>query len=466
MIAFKDILTTKWDYLYPSGNTHEMDSKGVSIDTRTIQQGNIYIAIKGEQFDGHNFVLEAFKKGAYLCIVNTEWAEKNRKKFKGHSVIAVKDTTKYLGDLCLNYRRKFNIPVIAVGGSNGKTTAKEMIASVLSQKYKVLKTEGNLNNHIGVPLTIFNLNEEHEVAVIEIGTNHHGELKYLCKILEPNFGILTNIGREHLEFFKNIAGVARAEGELFDYLKKSSQFGFVNIDDSNIIAKAVDLKKKLTYGFKGRVSVKGKLIGLDKLALPTFEVSYKGETTKIKLKVPGQHSVSNALSAASIGFQFGLTGKEIKKGLETYQAYSKRMEVVNTIEGYIIINDCYNANPDSMVAAINTLEQIKTKGRKITVLGDMAELGSTSKKGHEEIGKAITNSKIDYFLSIGKDMEHAFNIASEQMPNAIHFQSNKVLIEYLQFLMEKEDVVLVKGSRSMKMEEIVSALSINQRKLN
>jgi len=429
----------------------------VSIDTRTIKKGNIYFAIKGENLDGHDYVLEAYKKGASICVVNEDWYKKNKNKLIKYVVFVTNDTTLSLGFLVNSYRKRFDIPFIAVGGSNGKTTAKEMIASVLSQKYNVLKTEGNLNNHIGVPLTLLRLEEKHEIGVIEIGTNHFNELKYLSKILEPDYGILTNIGREHLEFFKTIKGVAKAEGELFDYLKKKDQFAFINQDDEHIVAKAKGIKKKLTYGFKGRVAVKGKFLGLDKSALPNFEVTYKGVTTKIKLKVPGEHSVSNALAAAAIGFQFGLSGKQIKKGLESYQAFSKRMEV-NHINGITIINDCYNANPDSMIAAIKTLEQIKTKGRKIAVLGDMTEMGTTSKKGHEELGILIGSSKIDCLLSIGKDMKYAFNKSNELMENTIHFDSKEVLMKYLKFLIEKDDVVLIKGSRAMKMEDIIAGI--------
>jgi UDP-N-acetylmuramoyl-tripeptide--D-alanyl-D-alanine ligase len=435
-----------------------LGSRGISIDTRTIKKYDLYIAIKGENFDGHDFVEDAYAKGATVCIVNKEWANKNQEKFKGNWLIEVNDTLKHIGLLANAYRKKFDIPFIAVGGSNGKTTTKEMIASVLSQKYKVLKTEGNFNNHIGVPLTLFRLDESHEIAVIEIGTNHFNELKYLCKIVEPDYGILTNIGREHLEFFKTINGVAKAEGELFDYIIKNDKTGFVNIDDEHIVSKAKGLKRKLTYGFKGRVAVKGKFLGLDNSGMPSFEIAYKNEITKIKLKVPGEHSVYNALAAAAIGFHFALSGKQIKKGLERFISHSKRMEVLH-VKGITIINDCYNANPDSMIAAIKTLEQIKTKGRKIAVLGDMSELGNTSKTGHEEMGKVISNSKIDYFLSIGKDMKYAHDIADELMDNAIHFESNNVLIEYLQFLLELGDVILIKGSRSMKMESIIDALS-------
>jgi UDP-N-acetylmuramoyl-tripeptide--D-alanyl-D-alanine ligase len=429
----------------------------VSIDTRTIKNGNIYYAIKGENLDGHDFVLDAYKKGASICVVNEDWFNKNTNKLKKYAVFVTNDTTQSFGLLVNSLRKRFDIPFIAIGGSNGKTTAKEMIACVLSQKYNVLKTEGNLNNHIGVPLTLLRLEEKHQIAVIEIGTNHFNELKYLCKILEPDYGILTNIGREHLEFFKSIKGVAKAEGELLDYLKKTNQFAFINQDDEHIVSKSKGIKKKLTYGFNGKVAVKGKFLGLDKSALPTFEVTYKGVTTKIKLKIPGEHSVSNALAGAAIGFQFGLSGSQIKKGLESYQAYSKRMEVSHN-NGITIINDCYNANPDSMIAAIKTLEQIKTKGRKIAVLGDMTEMGTTSKKGHQELGTLIGSSKIDCFLSIGKDMKYAFDKSDKLMENTIHFDSKEVLKEYLKFLVEKDDVVLIKGSRAMKMEDIITGL--------
>ncbi len=277
-----------------------------SINTRTLEKNNFYFALKGENFDGHDFVFDAFDKGASFCVVNEDWYKKNKKKLVNHTVFCVEDTTDCLGEFAFRHRLRYSIPFVAVGGSNGKTTTKEMIAAVLSQQFKVLKTEGNLNNHIGVPLTLFRLDETHEIAVIEIGTNHFNELKYLCKIMVPDYGILTNIGREHLEFFKTIKGVAKAEGELFDYLKKNDKTSIVNMDDEYIVAMAKGMKRKLTYGFKGRVQVKGKFLGLDGSAMPLMEVTFKNETTKIKLKVPGEHSVSNALAAAAIGFQFGL----------------------------------------------------------------------------------------------------------------------------------------------------------------
>src|ERR1017187_1827116 len=267
--------------------THYQRNKAIalynkpSIDTRTLEKNNIYFALKGENFDGHDFVFDAFDKGASLCVVNEDWYKKNKKYLVNHSVFCTKDTTICLGEFALRYRLRFAIPFIAVGGSNGKTTTKEMIAAVLAQKFKVLKTEGNLNNHIGVPLTLFRLDESYQIAVVEIGTNHFNELKYLCKILEPDYGILTNIGRKHLEFFKTIKGVAKAEGELFDWLKDFDRTGIINMDDEHIAAKGKGLMKKLTYGFEGRVHVKGKFLGLDGSAMPTFEVTYKNETTMI-----------------------------------------------------------------------------------------------------------------------------------------------------------------------------------------
>ncbi len=457
MDIFREILELEGRLCFPMPH-FKIFITGVSIDTRTIKEGNLYFAIKGENFDGHDFVWEAYEKGASICFVNEDWHEKNNENLKHYFSKCVKDTTVALANLSKDYRKKFGIPFIAVGGSNGKTTTKEMIAAVLSPKYKVLKTEGNLNNHIGVPLTLFRLDDTFQIAVIEIGTNHFHELTYLCSILEPDYGMLTNIGREHLEFFKDINGVAEAEGELIHYLIKNHKKGILNTDDKHIFHSAKGLRHRLSYGFHGNVAVKGEFLGLDRLAMPTFSVTFKKNTTKIKLKVPGEHSIHNALAAAAIGFEFGVSAKQIKIALESFLSYNKRMEVLKT-NGITIINDCYNANPDSMIAAIKTLEHIKTKGNRIAVLGDMAELGNTSKIGHQEVGKIISVSNINYFLSIGKDMKHAHEIADTIMENAIHFESNKVLIEFLRFAAEAGDILLIKGSRSMRMEEIVAAMN-------
>ncbi|MGC8654429.1 MAG: UDP-N-acetylmuramoyl-tripeptide--D-alanyl-D-alanine ligase, partial [Candidatus Kryptoniota bacterium] len=277
-------------------------AKSVSTDSRSVVRGQIFFALKGERFDGHDFVLEAIRKGAVCAVVNRQWLNENKQAKEKFPLAVVDDTTVALGKLALIYRKKFDIPVIAVGGSNGKTTVKEMIARVLSAGLKVLKTEGNHNNQIGVPLTLFNLKPSHDVAVIEIGTNHPGEMESLCKILEPTAGLLTNIGKEHLEFFKNIKGVKKEEGVLFEYLSRNAGTAFVNGDDINVFELSKSVKERHIYGFTNRVGVRkhvsGMLFGFDAKGCGVFEIKHKSEVELIHLKVSGIHNVSNALAAA------------------------------------------------------------------------------------------------------------------------------------------------------------------------
>lgn len=430
---------------------------GVSIDSRQVSENELFVAIKGERFDAHEFIGQVAEKGVKAFFVNKSWYEKNKALFPGLAFIVTHDSTKGLGDLANAYRKSFSIPFIAVAGSNGKTTTKEMTAIVLSQKYNVLKTEGNLNNHIGVPLTLLKLKKEHEVAVVEIGTNHFGEIEYLCNILEPDYGIMTNIGREHLEFFKDIEGVARGEGEMFEYLSKANKFACINNDDKWIRIKSADVKKKITYALNDGADIKAVFKGLDELARPSFEVQYGNKIIDIKLQMPGEHAVYNALAAFSVGTVLNLTEEQIKNGLESYASFSKRMEV-NKINGITVINDCYNANPDSMEVSLRTLSQIRTGGKKIAVLGDMAELGDQSAKAHEELGETVAKAGVDYLFTIGELISLTHNNALKRGVRSIFTSDKEVVLAELKKLLNKNDVLLLKGSRSMKLEELLEKL--------
>lgn len=430
---------------------------GVSTDSRKVKKGEIFFAIKGEKFDGHDFVSSAFKRGAVACIVNSTWFENNAREFKGKILIAVEDTIKALGKLANVYRKDFSIPIIAIAGSNGKTTTKEMIATVLSQKYKVLKSEGNLNNQIGVPLTLFNLRKAHQIGVIEFGTNHFGEIRYLCEIAEPDHGLITNIGREHIEFFGDVEGVAKEEGSLFEYLYERDGFAFINIDDVYLKSWSEKFKhRKLTFGFSEKADVKGKIIEIDDFARFKFKVVFNGKEQDLKMKIPGEHLVVSALASFAVGLKFGVSPSQIKRALENYKPFSKRMEVTK-VKGITIINDTYNANPDSMIASLKTLSQIKCSGKKIAVLGDMLELGEYSKEAHEEISRKVADLGIDYLFTFGSEMRHAFESISNSnlIRGSMHFDNKDLLVYHLFEIVEKGDVVLVKGSRGMKMEEVV-----------
>jgi UDP-N-acetylmuramoyl-tripeptide--D-alanyl-D-alanine ligase len=422
---------------------------GVSTDSRTIKPGELFLAIRGEHFDGHKFVTRAFSQGAICAVIDQD---ADISMLADHPLFVVKDTVEALGKLANIHRKKFGIPIIAVAGSNGKTTTREMIASVLGTQYSVLSTKGNLNNHIGVPQTLFRLMRRHEIAVIEIGTNHFGELKYLCEILNPTHGLITNIGREHLEFFQNINGVAKAEGELFKSMGKTGS-GFVNADEKLIVQQAKQLKRKITYGFsKRRNQIQGRLIEVNNNGCPEFSV--RAERKKefgVKLSVPGTYAMMNGLAAAAVGVTFGIKPNNIKRALEGFTCIGKRMESI-TVGSITILNDTYNANPDSVISALGTIRSMKCKGNKIIVLADMLELGDAAQKEHELIGKVVGDMGFEY-----GELAKYINI-SATVKTKIHYEQKNILSEYTAELLSDGDIVLVKGSRGMKMEDVVTFL--------
>lgn len=429
---------------------------GVSTDSRAIKSGDLFIALKGESFDGHAFVEEAFVAGAAAAIVDESFRPET---VAGKPLLIVPDTVKALGELANIHRRRFSIPILAIGGSNGKTTTKEMIVGVLKTRYRVLGTEKNLNNHIGVPQTLLKLQKKHDIAVVEIGTNHPGEIPYLCDILEPTHGLITTIGREHLEFFKSIDGVADEEGKLFEHLRsRKKTIAFVNADDEWVVMKSKMLKNRVTYGLTARrVDVKGKITDKDETGCVAIEVNdrHAGKRTSMKLAIPGEHNAINALAAAAVGVKFKVSLKRIRKALERFSATDKRMQVLN-LEGVIVYNDTYNANPDSMIAALRTLAAANVPGKKIAVLADMRELGDAAIEEHKRIGMEATALELQYILTYGGMARHIHEASSA--PYALHYDQKNMLAEYLAELIAPGDAVLIKGSRGMKMEDIVAFL--------
>ena len=436
---------------------------GVSTDSRSIQQGDLFIAVHGETFDGHNFITKAIESGARAIIADAKWADANTILLSSLTAprLIVENTVHALGQLACLYRRRFKLPVIAIGGSNGKTTTKDMIAAVLRSKYKVLSTEGNLNNHIGVPQTLFRLERRHQVAVIEIGTNHFGEIAYLCSIIEPTHALIINIGREHLEFFGSLDGVAKAEGEVFDWLRKhraSTAVGFVNYDDARAGKLAKGIKRTVTYGFgKQSVGVKGKVLSLNEFACPRLEVRPKSKKSfVVELPAPGQHNAQNALAAAAVGLFFKVPAAKIRKSLSSFIGANKRMQLLK-LNGITVLNDTYNANPDSVLAAFKTLKSAKAAGKKIAVLADMLELGNDAIEEHRRIGQVAENHGIEYLLTFGTLAKHIHDAATTKFK--AHYDQKNMLSEYLAELLAEGDMVLIKGSRGMKMEDVVAFLT-------
>ena len=431
---------------------------GVSTDSRSVKSGDLFVAIRGGKFDGHNFVTTAIEQSAAAVVVDQKWADANKRMMISINVprLIVRDTVQALGRIANGYRRKFDIPVLAVGGSNGKTTTKEMIRAVLAQKFNVLCTEGNLNNHLGVPQTLFCLDGKHDVAVIEVGTNHRGEIAYLCEILEPTHGLITNVGKEHLEFFGTLDGVAKSEGELFRWLEAHGGTGFINGDDPRIVKQSRKLRKKIVYGLEAtRAKVKGAIQKVDEQGCTTVRIKHSGKSFTATLRIPGSHNAGNAVAAAAVGLSLKVPTTRIQSALELFSPSSKRMEV-QQLNGITILNDTYNANPDSVIAALATLRSMKAAGKKIAVLADMLELGPKSAEYHKQIGKAVSSSGVAYLLTFGLLSRHTNEAAA--VKNKAHYDQKNVLAEYLLEIARSGDVILVKGSRGMKMEEVIAFL--------
>ncbi len=436
----------------------------ISTDSRTLNEGDLFVALKGENFDGHDFVCQALEKGAVGVVVSRKIQGVDdliEARSINPCIIIVKNTAIALGDIAKHYRERFNIPIIGVTGSNGKTTTKDIIYSILSGKYKVLKNEGNLNNTIGLPLTLFRLSSEHQIAVLEMGISIPSEMSQLVRIAQPSLGVVTNVSPTHLEFLGSIEGVAKEKQKLIEF----SRDAVLNADDELVANMSKMIKGNiLFYGIRSSADIIAKDIFVDQEGKPEFTVSVRkpiNAEERIKLQLIGKHNIYNALAGISVGVFFDVEMGIIKSSLESYQPMSMRMQKL-IINGVTIINDTYNANPVSVKMAIDFLREIKTFGRKILVIGDMLELGEKSRELHHSIGKYIgENCPIDILITVG---EMASIIAESAMTSGadrdIVFicENNFHASDYLRKMLKNGDTVLIKGSRGMKMEEIVLSL--------
>lgn len=432
------------------GFSNDRKISPVSIDTRTLVAGSVYFAIKGDRFDGHKFINEAFKKGAVACVVKNDW--KSEKELPRNStLIRVNDPLQALQNLASNYRNRFDIPVIAITGTNGKTTTKEMVAAILEKKYNIFKTPGNFNNHIGLPLSVLQIDNETELAIIEMGANHFGEIKHLCKISKPTHGLITNIGAGHLEFFGSVDQVAKAKAELLESLPEEG-VAFINADDPRILREKSKAKKQVTFGFH-EAATKGAFLKLDENGCASFLLQDKIE---IKLRVSGKHQIYNALAAACIGIHFNVPLNDISSALSFYQSYSKRMERYSFAKKTIFL-DAYNSNPDSLFAALETLINLakNKKSRAIAVLGDMLELGKYSKESHHLGGEWAAKHGVDSLFLFGnyaEDYKRGFQKKGKK--EAFVFSDKSILARELFNYLKNGDVILIKGSRGMAMETV------------
>src|SRR4030067_3137041 len=381
-------------------DSYEAVSK-VTIDSRKIERGSLFIAIKGEKFDGHDFVRDVIKNGASAVVIE-------RKKYSQFDdievpLILVDNTIKALGLLAKVWRSKLKAKVISRTGSVGKTTTKDMMAVLLSEKFKVNKTLGNNNNHIGVPLTIFNTNDSHQVLVLEHGTNHFGEIAYNDDIAQPDYALITNIGNSHLEFLKDKKGVLKEKISLFETTRKRNGILFINNDDELLSDLFKNYKKKITYGTGKKSDVKGKILKYTDDGKPIVELRYKRKKIKTEFNFYGEQSFKNLLAASSEAFKLGLNKKQILNGLKKLTPADKRLNVTKNPD-FILIDDTYNANPDSMKSSLELLSKIKAFKKKVAILGDMFELGDTAEKHHKNLASVIKKNKINEVYTIGNLM--------------------------------------------------------------
>ncbi|MBK7230321.1 MAG: UDP-N-acetylmuramoyl-tripeptide--D-alanyl-D-alanine ligase [Ignavibacteriales bacterium] len=429
----------------------------VSIDSRNIKKNTLFIAIKGERFDGHDFIDEVVKKGAAAVIINA----KSFREIKNldFPVITVKDTTIALGDVAKLWRSKLKAKVIGITGSAGKTTTKEILATLLSEKFKVNKTIANNNNHIGVPLTVLSTNEKHNVLVAELGTNHFGEIPYTSAIVSPDLALITNIGDSHLEYLKNRKGVFTEKSALLKETMKCGGKVFINNDDKILKEFGKKIKSKITFAINEKADFKVSIKGYDKFARPQIEIKSKKNIFEATLPISGEKNVLNFTAAYAIASELGLSNSQIQKAVKKIKSYNKRLEIKN-LKKFTLINDTYNANPDSMKSSIDILNKIESRKRKIAVLGDMFELGNESKSKHLDLANFINKTKVDEVYSIGKMMKLMNQKLNGKTKIHQHFAERESLKNFLKKLEIKNSVVLVKGSRGMKMEEFVSVLEI------
>ncbi len=441
----------------PFGIPADWSATGVSINSRDLQAGDLFFAIRGERFDGHDFTRDAFRKGASACVVRRAWAETHPLADSSRYVVA-EDTLKALQSLALRYRKNLDVSVIAVTGTNGKTTCKEMLHAVLSSAFSVKATQGNLNNEIGVPMTLLGLDESVQVAVVEMGATAVNDIRLLCEIARPDSGIVTNAGKAHLLTFGSHENVLACKTELYDYLS-SDGVRFVNGDLPYFSGQREQTQGLVTFGTGDGNHYRYRITGMNELAQATFELFPPDQKSfRVSLPVSGIHQVSHAVAAAVIAHELNVPADRIRDSLSGYKPLSNRFSV-RRVKGVTLIDDTYNANPDSMKAAVETLQQMKCGGKKIAVLGDMLELGKESAAEHRTLGMFLARSGIDALLTFG-DNTAATQEAAGSLAFHRHFGDKKDLIDRLLSMIMPGDAVLIKGSRGMKMEEVSDAFNL------
>lgn len=414
----------------------------ISTDSRQIDPGSLFFALKGEQFDGNRFSADALKKGAAFAVVDDEKLAGR----KDHLLVDhVLDT---LQKLAIYHRDKLKIPVIGITGSNGKTTTKELVSRVLEKKYRTFATTGNLNNHIGVPLSVLNIDSTHEIAVIEMGANHQGEIAFLCNISRPDYGLITNIGKAHLEGFGGYEGVIKAKGELYDYIRENEGRLFVNSNDDLLIGLSNGIKKT-TYGSTEQADARGE--PADSFPFLSVSVLLNGQTWAIRTNLVGNYNFSNVMAATCIGKYFGVDAKSIVDAIEHYRPENNRSQLIRTKHNQVVM-DAYNANPTSMELALKNFVK-SDYPHKMLILGDMLELGMESKAEHRKILELAVNLGFSNIMLVGPDFSKHANTHIMKS-----FSTCGEAMNYLTTHPVRDHFILIKGSRGIGLEKLLEAL--------
>jgi len=441
----------------------KIDFTGVSTDSRALARGDLFVALVGPNFDGHDFIVQARDRGAMAALVQQDRLTGDQEY--GIPLIQVQNTRLALGQLAAYWRKRFTVPLVAVTGSNGKTTVKEMIASILRRAAEqaaggvqtdtpdaVLATQGNLNNDIGMPLTLLRLRERHRYAVIEMGMNHPGEISYLTRLAKPSVALITNAGDAHIQGLGSVEAVARAKGEIFEGLGQQG-IAVINADDlhNGLWRELAGGRQIIDFGLKS----KAKVSAAYKLAFSGAQMTLilPQGIEEVTLQVPGEHNVRNALAAAAAAVAVGVPSKTIASGLSVFGGVKGRMQKKCGVRGATLIDDCYNANPDSVRAALAVLA--RAEGKKVLVLGDMGELGDKGREFHEQIGDEARIAGIDELMALGDLSAYA---AEKFGSGARHFRKMEDLLADIETLPGPDVTLLIKGSRFMQMERVVKRL--------
>ena len=423
----------------------------ISTDSRQIPKDCLFVALEGERFDGHDYIACALEKGAAYAVAH------KKGNYDSQRVLYVKNTQKALLDIGRLYRNKFQIRCVGITGSVGKTTTKDMIAQVVSAEYHTLKTQGNLNNEIGLPKTLFELDNSYEAAVIEMGMSGFGEIRRLAQVAQPQIGVITNIGVSHIEMLGSRENILKAKLELAEVLPDGAPL--ILCGDNDLLSKVKDARLDVCfYGIENPACDIRAENMIERDGKTTFELCLQGTRIPVTLPCVGRHNVLNALAACAVGRILKISPQKCVQALQRYTPSGMRQKIVN-YKGYTVVEDCYNASPDSMKAALATLGEYPCDGKRIAVLGDMLELGKLGPQAHCEIGKLVAKNGIDSLLAYGEQAGYYIQGArSAGLYDCIHYEEKEKIADHLREILQPGDVVWIKGSRGMKMEDIIHGL--------